>query len=118
MTLIEFDNAAKAILFEAGLFCHLVQTEVVLNTDKHGNREYQYKLTAHPSTGMLTSWSDGLPYQCNNPTLALERFQTAVNRRLAPPSEPEAITEIEFGAVNYETNPTVIRVGESEESNG
>ncbi len=95
MTLIEFDNAAKAILFQAGMTGITVQTECILTTNRLGQKEYHYKLTAHPDSGMVASWTNGMPYECNNPTLALERFQIAVDRRLAPPSEPEAITEID-----------------------
>ena len=113
MTLIEFHEAAKAIVEKAGWQnCH-VSTHTTVATYSHDAKtlNLDYKITAHPPSGILTSWADGMPLSCNNPRLALERFQTVVDRRLAPPSEPEAITEIEFGAVNYETKPIVVVIG-------
>ena len=112
MTLIEFHEAAKAIVEKAGwMNCH-VSTHMTVATYSHdASLNLDYKVTAHPPSGILTSWADGMPISCNNPHLALERFQTVVDRRLAPPSEPEAITEIEFGDANYETKPILVVVG-------
>jgi len=113
MTLIEFHQAAKAIVENAGWKnCH-VSTHTAVSTYSHepDTTNLDYKITAHPPSGILTSWADGMPISCNNPHLALERFQTVVDRRLAPPSEPEAITEIEFGEVNYETKPVLVVIG-------
>ena len=95
MTLIEFTIAAKKIVDDAGLGPCMVTCASDMRIGADGKIEYQHKVTAHPKCGMLTSWHEPNPYSCNNPTLALERFQSAVDRRLAPPSEPEAITEIE-----------------------
>ena len=95
MTLIEFTIAAKKIVDDAGLGPCTVTCASDMRIGADGKIEYQHKVTAHPASGMLTSWQEPSSYSCNNPTLALERFQIAVDRRLAPPSEPEAITEIE-----------------------
>ena len=95
MTLIEFTMAAKKIVDDAGLGPCTVACASDMRINADGSIEYQHKCTAHPKGGMLTSWHEPHPYSCNNPTIALERFQIAVDRRLAPPSEPEAITEIE-----------------------
>ncbi len=95
MTLIEFTIAAKKIVDDAGLGPCTVVCGSDMRIGADGKIEYQHKVTAHPASGMLTSWQEPSSYSCNNPTLALERFQIAVDRRLAPPSEPEAITEID-----------------------
>jgi hypothetical protein len=95
MTLIEFTLAAKKIIDDAGLGPCAVTCASDMRIGADGTIEYQHKATAHPKCGMLTSWQEPNVYSCNNPTLALERFQIAVDRRWAPPSEPEAITEIE-----------------------
>ena len=110
MTLIEFHEAAKAIVQKAGWGgC---QFSVTAGLTLHAGSDapfYEYRIAAHPESGLITSWDND--YWCNNPTLALERFQIAVDRRLAPPSEPEAITEIEFGEANYETKPVLVVIG-------
>ena len=111
MTLIEFTMAAKKIVDDAGLGPCTVACASDMRINADGSIEYQHKCTAHPKGGMLTSWQEPSSYSCNNPALALERFKIAVDRRLAPPSEPEAITEIEFGEANYETKPVLVVIG-------
>ena len=96
MTLIEFNEAAKAIIAKAGWEgCQFSTTAETQNYAGSTTCNFNYRIAAHPQGVMLTSYDTGFDYFCNNPTLALERFQSAVDRRLAPPSEPEAITEIE-----------------------
>jgi len=109
MTLIEFHEAAKAIVEKAGWKnCH-VSTHTTVATYSHdASLNLDYKVTAHPPSGILTSWADGMPLSCNNPHKALEYFQAVVDRRLAPPSEPEYITNIY--ALPYEIVEGVIVV--------
>lgn len=95
MTLIEFTLAAKKIIDDAGFGPCTVCCASDMRINADGSIEYQHKATAHVKGEMITSWMEPHPYSCNNPTLALERFQIAVDRKLAAPSEPEAITEIE-----------------------
>lgn len=95
MTLIEFHEAAKAIVDKSALGKCTVRCSAELSVRANGETEYHYKVTAHPSSGMITSWQEPNAYLCNSPRLALERFQIAVNGRFDPPCEPEAITEIE-----------------------
>lgn len=104
MTLMEFTIAAKTIIDDAGLGPCTVTCASDMRIDADGLIEYQHKCTAHPKGGMLTSWHEPNPFSCNNPTLALERFQIAVDRRLAPPSEPEAITDIELSTEESEVD--------------
>jgi len=95
MTLIEFLKEAKAIFAAAGLIGRVgVTVEARQLNDE--SADYGYRITAQTQASkMVTSWTDGFPYDCNNPALALERFAIACKNATRPAAEPVAIGDIE-----------------------